>query len=342
MPRFPSSLFRSPPRAAMQLTLVVPGLLALADATLAASRPLARFARYATQTQGNDGLAAATLAALDLPGAPAAPLLALGAGFDPGADAVLAADPVTLVAGRDDVQLAARVVDLDAGSANAMVARLDEHFRSDSLAFVTPRADAWFVRVPCRPALMTTATDVVVGRPILPFLPTGADARVWRRWNSEMEMLLHAAPENEVRERAGLTPVNGVWLWGTGTRSDVGTTTRWRIFADAGAAGDLLRGLARHTGGDALPVPRRFDIGLADRAHTAIALAAPGSDDALGAFGDDWIAPAVAALERGTIGTLALVADGRGVVTWVAPRPSPFVRLRAAFGGPPFAAAARE
>ena len=81
----------------MQLTLIVPGLLALPEASLAASRPLARFARYATRSNGEHGIAAATLAALGLADAPAAPLLALGAGLDP-APTRAGSDPVSLVA----------------------------------------------------------------------------------------------------------------------------------------------------------------------------------------------------------------------------------------------------
>ena len=320
----------------MQLTLIVPGLLALPAAMLAASEPLARFARYATMTESAGGIAAAALTALGLPSAPAAPLLALGAGLDPGADAVLAADPVALVAGRDDVRLAARIADLDATAAGAFIERLNDHFRDDGLVFAAPRPDAWFVRMAGRPALATTATDAVLGRPILPYLPTGDDARNWQRWNSEIQMLLHAAPQNEIRERDGRPPVNGVWFWGAGMKADVGSAAEIRAFATSGTAGDLVRGLARHAGGDASALPRRFETELADGAPPTILLSTPASDADLHAIAQDWIAPAIAALEQGRITALALVANGRGTATWTARRPSFFARLAARFGNATF------
>ena len=197
----------------MHLTLAVPGLLALDPATLAAARSLARLARYAGPPATRRGDLDALLAAgsLDSATGGSAPLAALGAGLDPGTSHVLRADPVSLVAGRNDVALAARIDDLDGDETGAMIATLNAHFAHDGLTFHAPRADAWFVLQDTAPDLTTTPLAVVRGA-IYPWLPAGGDAVRWRRWLSEMQMLLHAHPANAAREARGRVPVTGVWI----------------------------------------------------------------------------------------------------------------------------------
>jgi hypothetical protein len=98
----------------MRVTLAIPRLLALERTALAGVRSLARLERYAAaptaEPRGFD--TALLVAAGQSRDTCTAPLAALGAGFDSGAALVLRADPVTLIAGRDDVLLAGRVDDL--------------------------------------------------------------------------------------------------------------------------------------------------------------------------------------------------------------------------------------
>jgi hypothetical protein len=312
----------------MHLTLVAPGLLALDAADLARARPLARFARFARVERNASGMAAATLAAVGLHDVPPAPLLALGAGLDGGGDCILAADPVTLVAGRDDVRLAGRVDDLDPATAAALVARLNAHFRDDGVTFVAPRPAHWFVRLDRPPALVTTAIDVASGHPVFPFLPTGADARTWRRWGDEIQMLLHATPEHATRAHAGALPVNGVWFWGGGTLG-ASPAAAVRSYAPADASGDLARGVALASHGDAHPLPSRFDA-IARTGERSVVVLPRATADSLATLSGAWFAPALVALERGRLASLVLVADGAGVATWSATRPSVATRFMTA------------
>ncbi len=114
----------------MQLTLVVPDLLAAARGAPDRAAALARLARYAPAPAATpEGLDAALLvAAGGTRDIAVAPLAALGAGFDPGSAYVLRADPVAFVAGRDDVLIEGRVDDLADGDAAAMIATLNRHF----------------------------------------------------------------------------------------------------------------------------------------------------------------------------------------------------------------------
>jgi hypothetical protein len=52
------------------------------------------------------------------------------------------------------------------------------------------------------------------------FLPTGADAREHDRLTGEMQLLLHDAAVNQVRQQEGLVPVNSLWLWGGGIAAE--------------------------------------------------------------------------------------------------------------------------
>jgi len=327
----------------MRFTFVVPGLASLDRAALASSRALARLASWSVARDEPRGIEAAILAALGAPASdpardlPAAPLAALGAGVETGPSFAFAAEPVALVAGRDDVAVAARVDDLDAGEAAALVEALNAHFAGDGLAFVAPRPGTWFATFASRPDLRTTPLDAALGGAMSEHLPEGRDARTWQRWSTEIQMLLHAHPVNREREQAGRVACNGVWFWGGGTLADVGLVAPFRAHAPEGRGGDLLRGLARHARGEVLALPSSFEATIeavpATRPATHVAAMLPrvADDDALAALERAWLEPALRWLERGRIASIALVAEGEGRAarSWTARRPSMPARLRA-------------
>jgi hypothetical protein len=329
----------------MTLTLIVPGLCARGAAALAATPALRAFARYArAPIPTREGLDAAMFSALGLAAhSPPAPLAAFGAGADVGDDYVLAATPVTLIAGRDDVMLAGRVSDLDPRDSAATIELMNRHFAEDGLSFFAPRPSSWYARMARSPELTTTPLDVALGQPILPHLPGGAEGRTWQRWQNEIEMLLHEHAVNQTRETTGLPPITGLWFWGGGRLADVtpaGALGAVAVVATAGEIGDVVRGLARRAGQTADDLPHDFSAMLARMrggSHGAIVLPDMSTDDMLEPFGTAWLAPAVDALERGRIDVLQLVANGHGAAaTWRAPRPAAFARFAAHFRQPRF------
>jgi hypothetical protein len=326
----------------MRLTLAVPGLLALDPATLAAAPSLARLARYAGPpvTRRGDLEAFVAAGSTDSSTGGTAPLAALGAGLDPGTSHVLRADPVSLVAGRNDVALVARIDDLDDDETGAMIATLNAHFVRDGLTFHAPRSDAWFVLQEPAPDLITTPLAAVRGA-IYPCLPAGGDAARWRRWLSEMQMLLHAHPANAAREARGRVPVTGVWISEGGRLGKAQQEQAPSIFAPPGAAGDIARGLARLRGMAATLPPKRF-AGLPLQHDAMVVLDRADAANA-SRWLADWLGPAVAALERGTLASLTLLADGGATAAaWHAERPAWRVRALARMKAMPFSPPARD
>jgi hypothetical protein len=56
------------------------------------------------------------------------------------------------------------------------------------------------------------------------------DARLIRRLQAEVQMLLYTHPVNDEREAAGLRPVNSFWLSGTGPATEAHpTSAAWQV-----------------------------------------------------------------------------------------------------------------
>ncbi len=261
---------------------------------------------------------------------PLAPLRALRHGLDPGGAYWLHVTPVTMVPGRDDVRIAGAATALAAEDAQALLAVLNPHFAPDGLALLPLAPDEWLARLARAPSLLTRALETVVGEPLRPLLPTGNDAGEWRRWEQEMQMLLHAHPVNAAREAAGNAPVNGLWfdeggiLPAPSARADVAT-----FGADA-----RIAALARFNGADAVPPPSSLDTVLAASAVRERAVIVPGIAD-IAALDAAFARPADAALRSGTVASVAIMtalARGR-IATWTAGAPRMLERVFGARAG---------
>jgi hypothetical protein len=259
----------------MHLTLVIPGpldwsasLLAAADADATAlPRVLAAAGAPAPE---EDGLLACACRACGIARQsdwPLAPWLVRAAGLDPESAYWLCADPAALVVGQDDVRLSALVDDLTAADAESLRAALNAHFAADGVTFLAPTPAHWFARIGEAQSLVTRPPEAAQGSPLFAFLPAGADAARWKRWQSEAQMLLFEHEVNRRREAQRLAPVNSVWLWGGGTHQPPDASAA-RLFASEGRLTQLARGAALEVS----PVPASFDS-LRPEAKAAVWLA---------------------------------------------------------------------
>lgn len=186
------------------------------------------------------------------------------------------------------------------------------------------------------PPLYASAADPfeLLGRAPDACLARGPDANALRRLGSEIELWLHEHPLNLERVRRGELPVTGLWLWGGAEQPE-----RERIPLAPGASAGaspasrpmpLLYGrdtfteaCARLRSQSTLPLPAswRAEPALArSRAERIVLLSLrleQGLIAALLELERQWLAPALAAVQKHAISTLLVLLAGRSYrLTW--------------------------
>jgi hypothetical protein len=143
--------------------------------------------------------------------------------------------PVHWHVGRDEIVLTdPEALQLDAAESRALLESVRELFESEGFGLAWGAPLRWYAAHESLVELPTASLDRVVGRNVDRWLPEGAQARLLRRLQNEVQMLLHTHPVNEAREARGELSVNSFWLSGCG---------RWQGAADAAVSVDArLRG----------------------------------------------------------------------------------------------------
>ncbi len=95
----------------------------------------------------------------------------------------------------------------------------------------------WLAAHPMFDELATASLDRVIGRNVDPWLPDQRAARLLRRLQNEVQMLLYTHPLNDRREAAGLSTVNSFW-------ASAGGRLPQQAAAEAPQIDDRLRGAA--------------------------------------------------------------------------------------------------
>jgi hypothetical protein len=200
-------------RAALA-ALKTPGL----DALLAASRELRR-------DDGDETLLTtpherALARALGWHGDGALPWAARAArsdGIEVGTQAWGLLTPVHWRVGSDAVHLAdPQALGLDEAASRALLDAVRPLFESEGFALAWGAPLRWYAAHPLFEQLGTASLDRVIGRNVDRWLPAQRQARLVRRLQNEVQMLLHTHPINAEREAHGVLPVNSFWLSGCG------------------------------------------------------------------------------------------------------------------------------
>lgn len=228
------------------------------------------------------------------------------------------ADPVHLRVDTTHARLfGAYALDLQPDESAALIERLNGLYAADGLVFEAPVPDRWYIGCPRPSDLRAVTPDRVAGRNVDAFMPDGGDARAWRAWLNEVQMLLHDAPVNTDRERRGALSVNSVWLWGGGQCPAVFAGPE-QVYADDPVA----LGLARLAGvpaasADAAPWTGSWPAGntLAVDARAGDPLVHGEIEtwlECLAALERERIAPLLRGLRRGHLDTVTIApGDGR-------------------------------
>lgn len=237
------------------------------------------------------------------------PVAALTRGFDANdapLSAWLRADPVYVRPDINGARLLAhdQAMQLGQDDIDALLPALRPLFGDTGFTIDAPTPTRWYLRLPRESKLPVFAAPAdALGADLFEHLPEGPEGRRWRALLSEAQVVLHNHPHNAVRISAGKPPVNSLWFWGGGILPDHVTTPLASIHSDD----TTLLALASAARAQAAPLPAGFAPMAADTLHDLRAIRR------VAALESDWLAPALAAVQRGELERLRLdFEDGTG------------------------------
>lgn len=186
-------------------------------------------------------------------------------GIDPGDLAWGELTPVHWHLGTEQVSLAdPATLGLGDEEARALFDAVRELFTSEGFAISYGAPLRWYVAHESLAELATASIDRVIGRNVDPWLGSGTSARLIRRLQNEVQMLLHTHRLNAEREARGEDTVNSFWLSGCG---------RHQPATGAASVDDALRAPALAEDWAAWSSAwSALDAGLADRGLSRLTL----------------------------------------------------------------------
>ena len=140
----------------------------------------------------------------------------------------------------------------DAEDVAAFADELRVLLATEQIALDIVHPTRWYLRLPADAELPRFATPAeALGEDAFDHRVEGADARRWRRLDSEAQVSLHQSPRNGARQAAGLPPINALWFWGDAPMPDAARRAIPMLASDD----PLLRGAARLAMIDPAPLP---------------------------------------------------------------------------------------
>ncbi|MBW8828799.1 MAG: hypothetical protein JF606_05095 [Burkholderiales bacterium] len=210
---------------------------------------------------------------------PFAALAAAADGIDVGQHSWGLLTPVHWHVGRDHITLADPIeLKLDDVTSRTMFDAVRDLFESEGFTLIHASAARWYAAHDSFEDLPCASLDRVIGRNVDLWLPTHPKARLVRRLQNEVQMLLYSHPLNDEREARGELPVNSFWLSGCGRQQPVasrhlqiidtlrapllaqdwaGWADAWRAL-DAGPLTDLLNRMSSEPGSSLTLCGERF------------------------------------------------------------------------------------
>ena len=169
-------------------------------------------------------------------------------------------------------------------------------------------AQTWFLRAESWNRLETSTPDCVLGMNLGDAMPSGDEARAFRRLQNEVQMLWFEHPVNTARAGRGLAPVNAIWPWGSGGAGQ--TTSALSVF---GAPG-WLQAAAQHVLTDPGAILQQdHDALLACGTLLGPGLAGEWSSwlDAMHQLESTLFAPTLALIQSGQVKSVRMVLNHR-------------------------------
>jgi hypothetical protein len=141
----------------------------------------------------------------------------LRGGRDPGRDAWAWVTPCHWQVGQDHIAMTPPArLQLTEAESRSLLAVMQPWFEQDGIALEYDAPAAWLARGEAFRGFASASLDRVTGHRVDAWLPHGDRAKVVRRLQQEMQMLLYTHGFNDERTGRGLLPVNSFWVSGTG------------------------------------------------------------------------------------------------------------------------------
>ena len=231
----------------------------------------------------------------------------------------LRADPVHLSPDRDGLILMdSFVLNLSQHDAVAIAAEVNKVVEVYGWKIEVPYKDRWYIKVNNDLEITTSELCAVVGNDIVSHLPRGKGSFRFHNLLNEIQMQLHNADINKLREKNGKLPVNSVWFWGLGSLDKIPEPTWSAIFSNDVFANSL----AELTDTPCYPLPQHFlgiEDNFEDRRDVLIVLPqcqAPSQyqnlqlwNKALLLLESSWFSSILEWLKQGTCNNLSLITD---------------------------------
>jgi len=316
-----------------------------------AAPAIEQLARFGDKAALADGWRAWTAHWLGLPQhAAAAPAsIAAAALPDVAADcAVWIATPLHLIAGLTSVHFDRRsMLHLPDTELAALAASFRDTFRGSG--FELRPLDGGELLL-CGPTVHAPSTTTEPARMLLTSvaqaLPAGEGAPVLRRLGAEIEMWLHGHRVNDERARRGAPPIASLWVWGGGG-APVAPAARPAAVQDTAAAfgsDAYVCGLWRLAGRETRPIPvdwaavigepgAQSALGVVEVAELLHANSSWTLADAVAEIDRRLLSPSLAALRRGELDRLLLLANDHALSLRAANRWRMWRRIRTARRG---------
>lgn len=211
------------------------------------------------------------------------------------------ASPVHLVADHATLHFPPQPVSLlNDEESRALMASCQDHFAEEGWQLEYGDANSWYLHVNGSTNITTTPVLEAVGKPLFEALPQGDDARIWRRWTNEVQMLFHTHAVNDARQVRGNKPINSLWFWGEGCLPSVTPGRFSQVFG-----GDrYVQGLAKLSGAQWAPLPCEFAAIRESVQHGAILVALDAATRS--SWDREWFCPLLTTLRDRSVSNVLL------------------------------------
>lgn len=227
----------------------------------------------------------------------------------------LRADPVHVKPDRDGLILIDHEqFTLSQHDALALAASVNIILKPYGVELEVPVPYRWYLKLSDNIDIKTTPVDAIVGKDILPFMPSGDDRINLIQLMNDIQMTLHDADVNKKREQERSLAINSLWFWGYGALPDI-IDRQWSfVISDE----MLAKGLAMVAATPFTELPDNYsELNKTDSNYNGLIVIdvfqkfshyhdLEGWLEALMSFEENWCAPLLQALKKGELDQLQI------------------------------------